>query len=80
MAVVGNPTKRATIYFDPDLHLALRLKSAETDQAISDLVNEAVRRALAEDSEDLAAFEDRVREPDLPFEGVVKDLKKRGKI
>jgi hypothetical protein len=77
---VGNPTKRATIYFDPDLHLALRVKAAETDQPISDLVNEAVRLALAEDAIDLAAFEDRVREPDLPFETVVKDLKKRGKL
>lgn len=72
--------KRATIYFDPDLHLALRVKAAETDQRISDLVNEAVRQALAEDADDLAAFRDRVREPDLPFEDVVKDLKKRGKI
>lgn len=77
---MGNPSKRATIYFDPELHLALRLKAAETDQPISDLVNEAVRRALAEDALDLAAFHDRVREPDLPFEGVVKDLRKRGKI
>ena len=72
--------KRATIYFDPELHRALRLKAAETDRPISDLVNQAVKLALAEDAEDLAAFEDRAREPNLPFESVVKDLKKRGKI
>jgi len=72
--------KRATVYFDPEIHRALRLKAAETDRPISDLVNQAVKLALAEDAEDLAAFEDRAREPNLPFERVVKDLKKRGKI
>ena len=72
--------KRATVYFDREIHRALRLKAAETDRPISDLVNEAVKLALAEDAEDLAAFENRAREPNLPFERVVKDLKKRGKI
>jgi hypothetical protein len=72
--------KRATVYFDPAIHRALRLKAAETDRPISDLVNEAVKLALAEDAADLAAFEDRAREPNLAFEDVLKDLKKRGKI
>lgn len=72
--------KRATIYFDPEIHRALRLKSAETERPISELVNDAVRLSLAEDAEDLAAFQHRVREPDVRFEDVVKDLKKRGKI
>ena len=72
--------KRATVYFDPEIHRALRLKAAETDRPISDLVNDAVKLALAEDAEDLAAFEDRARERNLPFESVVKDLKRRGKI
>jgi len=72
--------KRATVYFDPEIHRALRLKAAETDRPISDLVNDAVKLALAEDAEDLSAFEDRARERNLPFESVVRDLKKRGKI
>ena len=75
----SNP-KRATVYFDPALHRALRVKAAETERTISDLVNEAVQLSLAEDAEDLAAFEDRVNEPDLPYKDVVKDLKRRGKI
>jgi len=74
-----NP-KRATVYFDPELHRALRVKAAETDRSMSDLVNEAVQLSLAEDAEDLAAFEERQCEPSLPFEDVVKDLKRRGKI
>ncbi|MEZ5541069.1 MAG: ribbon-helix-helix domain-containing protein [Pseudomonadota bacterium] len=74
-----NP-KRATVYFDPELHRALRVKAAETDRSMSDLVNEAVQLSLAEDAEDLAAFEERQNEPSLPFEDVVKDLKRRGKI
>ena len=72
--------KRATVYFDPALHRALRLKAAETDCSVSDLVNDAVRQALAEDAEDFAAFEARESEADYPFEDVVKDLKRRGKI
>ena len=72
--------KRATVYFDPTLHRALRLKAAETDQSLSELVNEAIRQSLAEDAEDLAAFEARAREPSLPFEAVLKDLRRRGKL
>ena len=75
-----SPQKRATIYFDPELHRALRLKAVETERSMSELVNEAVKLTLAEDAEDLAAFEERATEPDLPFESVVKDLKRRGKI
>ena len=74
------PQKRATVYFDPELHRALRLKAVETDTSLSVLVNEAVRSTLAEDAEDLAAFCERASEPSLPFESVVKDLKRRGKI
>jgi hypothetical protein len=72
--------KRATVYFDADIHRALRVKAAETDKSISELVNEAVKLRLAEDAEDLAAFVERAHEPNLPFEDVLKDLKKRGKI
>ena len=72
--------KRATVYFDPFLHRALRLKAAETERSISDLVNEAVKAALAEDADDIEAFEVREKEPDYAFENVVKDLKRRGKI
>ena len=73
-------TRRATVYFDEDLHRALRLKAAETEQSVSDLVNEAVKQCFAEDAEDLAAFDDRACEADLPFEDVVKGLRASGKI
>jgi len=73
-------TKRATIYLDPELHKALRIKSAETDHSISEIVNDAIKYALAEDSIDLAAFENRKDEPLIAFEDVLKELKKNGKI
>jgi plasmid stability protein len=73
-------TKRTTIYFDPNIHRALRIKAAELDRSLSDLVNEAVRLSLAEDAEDLAAFDERAHELNLSFEDVVRDLKERGKI
>lgn len=77
---MNDSTKRSTVYFDPAIHRALRLKAAETDRTISDLVNGAVRLALSEDAEDLAAFEERATEPNLSFEDVVKSLKRSGKI
>jgi hypothetical protein len=73
-------TKRATVYLDSRLHRALRLKSAETERTISDIVNDAVRTALAEDADDLAAIEDRAGEPTRPFESFVKDLRRRGRL
>jgi hypothetical protein len=73
-------TKRATIYLDPVLHKALRLKSVETSRSVSDLVNEAVREALSEDAEDLAAFEERAAEPLISYDEIIKDLKKDGRI
>lgn len=73
-------TKRSTIYLDPSLHKALRLKSIETSKSMSELINEAVKRLLAEDAEDLAAFEERNQEPLISFEDLLKDLKSSGKI
>ncbi len=73
-------TRRTTVYLDPGIHKALRMKAAVTDRSLSDLVNDAVRVALAEDAADLASFEDRSGEPDLAFEDVLRDLTLRGKL
>jgi plasmid stability protein len=72
--------KRATVYFDPLVHRALRLKAAASERSVSDLVNDAVKLALSEDAEDLAAFEERAAEPALDFEGFVKSLRARGRL
>lgn len=72
--------RRATIYLDEALHRALRLKAAETDRSVSDLVNEAVRLNLAEDADDLAAYRGRASEPSVDFEKVLKDLRRRGQL
>ena len=77
---MATQTKRATIYFDPDLHKALRLKAVETTRSVSELVNEAVKEALAEDAEDLAAFDDRAAEPLISYDEMVKRLKRDGRI
>lgn len=73
-------TKRATTYFDETVHRALRIKAAETEQSISDLVNAAVLSSLAEDADDLAAFGDRASERTMPFEDLLSDMKRRGKL
>jgi hypothetical protein len=73
-------TKRATIYFEPALHRALRMKAAENDVSISEIVNRAVRDSLDEDAEDLAIIEERKNEPTIPFEDFVRDMKRRGRL
>jgi len=77
---MSETTKRSTIYFDPQLHAALRLKAVHSNRSLSDLVNDAVRAALAEDQEDLAAFEHRLAEPVMSYEELLNDLKAHGKI
>ena len=72
--------KRATIYLDPRIHRALKLKAAETSTSISEIVNDAVKERLREDIEDLEDIKTRKKEPDFPYEEVLKDLKKRGHI
>jgi hypothetical protein len=76
-------TKRATIYFDPALHDALRERAAEAKISISDVVNEVIRESLADyedEAEDLADLERRRAEPDIPFEDFVADMKRRGRL
>lgn len=71
---------RSTVYFSAELHRALRVKAAHTRRSLSELVNDAVRHALQEDEDDLAAFDERAKEPLLSYEQLLKDLKKHGKI
>ena len=65
---------------DSELHRALRMKAAETSSSISEIVNNAVKLALAEDAEDMAAFGERAQEPLVSFEDVLKELKRNGRI
>lgn len=73
-------TKRTTVYFDPAMHRALQHKALETSRSLSDLVNDAVRNTLAEDAEDLASFSERVNEPLVSYESLLKELKDNGRI
>jgi len=77
---MATTAKRATVYFDPTIHKALKLKSIETSKSISDLVNMAVKESLAEDAEDISAYEERANEPLISFSEMVKRLKKDGRI
>ncbi len=77
---MSNLSKRSTIYFEPDIHQALRMKSASSHLSISELVDEAVRLLMSEDQEDLAAVSDRVEEKEISYEALLNDLKSNGKI
>ena len=73
-------SKRATVYFDAEVHRALRLKAAASDRSISDMVNDAVRASLAEDADDLVTFSERKNEKSLSFDTFVQGLKRRSRI
>jgi plasmid stability protein len=77
---MGELSKRSTVYFEADIHQALRIKAAASHQSVSEVVNEAVRVALREDQEDLNAFSQRVEEPTISYEALLEDLKSHGKI
>jgi hypothetical protein len=79
MAPMTTP-KRATVYFEPEIHKALRLRAAADDRSISDIVNEAVRVSLAEDAADLSAIDKRRRERSESFDSFVRGMKRRGLI
>ena len=78
--MMPTPAKRTMIYLDPVIHKALKLKAIETSRSISDLINEAVREALAEDAEDLLAFDERAGDPLISYDEMVKRLKKDDRI
>ncbi len=80
MFYMGIQTKRATVYFEPDLHKAIRLKAVHTNRSISDIVNESVRVVLSEDEEDLTAIAERASEPTVSYEEFLAKLKADGKI
>ena len=72
--------KRSTVYLDPQIHRALKIKAAHSSKTISQLINDAIKYSLTEDYEDLTAFEERVKEPNLDFESVLKELQSSGKL
>ena len=77
---MSESAKRSTVYFEPHLHRALRVKAAHTQRSLSDLVNDAVREALREDQEDLAAFDERSKEGTISYEQLLRDLRAHGKL
>ena len=77
---MGQLSKRSTVYFEADIHHALRVKAATSDISISEVVNEAVRISLREDKEDLNAFKERQNEPTISYEDLLKDLEFHGKL
>jgi hypothetical protein len=77
---MSNLSKRATVYFDPAIHRVLKVKAAETSTSISDIIDNAIRRELLEDEEDLRAFKERLSEPNVSYDKLVAELKKSGKI
>ena len=77
---MSNLSKRSTVYFEPSIHQALKVKAASSQLSVSELIDEAVRLLMSEDQEDLAAFSERENEKEISYEALLNDLKKHGKI
>lgn len=73
-------TKRATVYFDPDIHKTLKVKAAETSSSISEIINNLLKNEFLADQEDLKVYRERISEPTISYEKLISDLKKNGKI
>lgn len=72
--------RRVTVYLEPELHRALKLRAAESGRNVSELINEMVRQGLATDLADLDTFVEREVEPAFSFELVLRNLRRRGEI
>jgi hypothetical protein len=77
---MSNLSKRSTVYFEPSIHQALKMRAASSHLSISELIDEAVRLLMREDQEDLAAVSKRAAEPEISYEDLLNDLKSNGKI
>ncbi len=77
---MSNLSKRSTVYFDPAIHQALRVRAASSNLSLSELVDEAVRLVMREDQEDINDISKRINEPEISYETMLKNLKKHGKI
>ena len=73
-------SKRSTVYFEPAIHNALKLRAASSDTSISELIDEAVRLLMKEDQEDLSAVRQRAKEPEISYEDLLNTLEADGKI
>lgn len=73
-------SKRSTVYFEPAIHQALKLRAASTESSVSEIIDEAVRLLIAEDQQDLAALAERIEEPEMSYEALINQLKTHGKI
>ncbi len=73
-------SKRSTVYFDPSIHHALKLKAVTTHLSVSELIDEALKLFMREDQEDLSAFSERANESEISYEELLNDLKEHGKI
>ena len=77
---MGSLSHRSTVYLEPDIHKALRLKAAEENRSISDIVNEALRLTALEDAEDISDLDARTSEPNLSYADFVQSLKDNGTL
>jgi uncharacterized protein YqjF (DUF2071 family) len=73
-------SKRSTVYFEPSIHHALKLRAASSDTSVSEIIDEAVRLLMREDQEDLAAVRERANEPEISYEELLNSLQADGKI
>ena len=69
---------RTTISINDKVYKALRLRSAESGESMSAIVENAVKYQILEDLEDIEDANRRSREPSLNFDDLVRELKTEG--
>jgi len=73
-------SKRATIYLEPQIHKLLKLKAAETSSSISEIVNDLLRAEFLDEAEDIQSIKERINEPTISYETLLKELKDEGRL
>jgi len=79
MSVMAKPARNATtVYLDPRIARAAKVKAALTGRSLSDLTNEGLAQLLSRDERHLRLAKERRKGKTRPYEEFVKELRRDG--
>lgn len=67
-----------TVYLDPRIARAIKMKAAASGKSVSDFANEGLAALLREDERDLRIFRERKNQPTRDYDEVVREMKRDG--
>jgi hypothetical protein len=73
-------TKATTVYLDPKVARAIKVKAAMTARSVSQLINDALLEQLRQDQDDLSYVRKHRKDRGRPLEEFLAEMKKNGDL